>query len=284
VGLTAFGGALMPVDGYAYGSLSDAYLWGLRLRTDRLLGVNVALSYADREREPTEYVSAGKFSGFIGQPQAIRRQLLGAEASRRFGRHSIRARADYDLQNESLRRGEVSTRVGLSAALAVQASWRHRQPSIFSGSILSVFPSQGYDEWALRLHYRLAEELTLSTHAATVIYDDDETQRLGVSVAFGRHLTVGYRRYQGYAGGTDGISGSLIYPLGKKLTLRGDLDLSTFERFEADDSDDLVAVVAALTWRPTREFSLDGQLQGLRNPSYDTDVRLLLRGSWRFRK
>ena len=33
-----------------------------------------------------------------------------------------------------------------------------------------------------------------------------------------------------------------------------------------------------------REFSLDTQVQGLHNPAYDADLRLLVRGSWRFRR
>ncbi|MDP6014563.1 MAG: hypothetical protein QF689_01090 [Candidatus Latescibacteria bacterium] len=249
VGLTLFGGAQIPVNGHGLGALSNAYLWGLRLRSNRLAGVKVAVSYADRERDPIQYGVAGRFSGFLGQPEAIRRQLIGAEASRRFGLHSLRARLDYDLQDETVRRGELSGRIGLSADVAVQAGWRHREPSVYRGSIFSVFPSQGYNEWSLRAHYRLSSDIALSAHAATLIYDDDSTQRLGLSASFGRHLTIGYRRYQGYAGGSDGLSGSLLYSLGRTLTLRGDLDLSSFERFEAEDSDGLVTAVAGLSWR-----------------------------------
>lgn len=284
VGLTLYGGALAPVDGYARGQLDEAHLYGVRLQTSQLAGILIAVSYADRERDPIAYVNPGRYSGFVGQPQAIRRQLAGIEASRRFGLHSLRSRVDYDVQNESLRRGEIAGRVGLSPDLALQASWRHRQPSVYSGSIFSVFPSEGYDEYALRLFYRVSDALSLSTHAATVQYDDDSTQRLGLSASWGRHLTLGYRHYQGYAGGANGLSGSVLYDLSPQLTFRGDLDLSTYERFDAEDSDGLVAASAGLTWRATREFSLDGQLQGLRNPSYDTDLRGLLRGSWRFRR
>lgn len=284
VRLTLYGGALVPVDGYETNSLSDAYLWGIRLRTERLAGVRLSLSYADRQRDPIPYRNAGIYSGFTGRFPAIRRQLLGAEASRRFGPHALRGRLDYDLQNEELRRGEVSGRLGLTPTLSVQAGWRQRRPSVFAGSILSVFPSQGYDELSVRANYALSTDLTVSVDAATVIYDDDDTQRLGVSAAIGRHITIGLRRYQGYAGDTAGITGSINYPLTSSLHLRGSLDAASFERFAADDSDDLLTGLAGLTWRPSRTFSVDGQLQGLSNPAYDSDLRMLLRANYRFRR
>jgi hypothetical protein len=283
VGLQLFGGALAPLDDEGLGAWSEGSLWGARLN-GQLLGVDLAASYADRQREPIRYATPGRYSGFVGTPEAVRRQLVGVQAYRRFGLHSLRGRVDYDLQDEGLRRGEVAARVGLTADLAVIAEWRRREPDLYAGSILSVFPSEGYDETALRLHYRLSPQLALGLSAAQVAYDDDDSQRLGLSATIGRSLTISYARSQGYAGDNDGLSGSLHHALTPQITLRGQLGLSSYERFEDDDREGLVSAVAGVTWRPSREFSFDTQVQGLRNPSYDTDMRLLLRGSWRFRQ
>lgn len=284
IDLTLYGGALVPVDGSGVNALADAHLWGARLRTSRLAGVDVAVSFADRERDPAAYVPRASLYGYLRQPPAVRRRLLGVEANRRFGLHSLRGRVDYDLHAGSLRRSELAGRLGLSADLAVSTEWRHREPHIYDGSIFSVFPISAYDELGLRCHYRLSPRLSLAANAATVRYDDDSSVRLGLSAAIGRHLTLGYHRAQGYAGDNDGFSGHLNYPLRRNLVLRGQLNLASYESFEADDRDGLAAAVAGLTWRPSRTLSLDGQMQALRNPSSDSDLRLLVRGSWRFRR
>lgn len=284
VDLTLYGGALAPVGQSGLGSLSAAHMVGARLSTSRLAGVDLAVSFTDRQRDPEAFADSGRFSRFIGQPSGVHRQLVGAEAHRGFGRHSLRGRLDVDLLDSGVRRAEVAGRLGLSVDLAISAEVLHREPAVYEGSFLSVFPGQPYDEVELGLHYRVAPALALSAYAATVLYDGDDSQRLGLSAACGRNLAVSYYRAQGFAGAHDGLSGSAFWPVGRDLVLRGELGLSSYERFAADDRDGLASAVAGLTWRPTHTFSLDGQLQALRNPSYDSDLRALVRGSWRFRQ
>ena len=87
----------------------------------------------------------------------------------------------------------------------------------------------------------------------------------------------------GYAGANDGLVGSVYYPVSRKVTLRGQLDLAAFERFEeAEERDGLATGVLGATYRPTRATFLELQIQGLRNPSYTSDLRVYVRGSWRF--
>ncbi|MBT4609016.1 MAG: hypothetical protein HOC05_03170 [Gemmatimonadetes bacterium] len=281
--LTLHGGALVPVYGeVGLGSFSDAHLWGLRLSTDRFAGVDVAISYADRERDPLPYKSAGQYSGFVGQPESVHRQLVGIDARRRFGVHNVHGRLDWDLVSEHLRRAEVGARVAVHPRLSLSADWLRREPALFTSSILSVFAAEGFDEVTLRARYQVHDKLSVGAHVAAVTYDTDDSQRLGVSASFGRHLTLGYSRSQGYAGGSDGLSGSLLYSLSDKLMLRGQLGIASYERV-ADDREDLLSGVAAATYRASRQLSIDAQLQAMRNPAYDADLRLLLRASWRFR-
>jgi hypothetical protein len=75
----------------------------------------------------------------------------------------------------------------------------------------------------------------------------------------------------------------MLVPLSTKLMLRGQLGLASYERIANDDREGLLSGVAALTYRASRQLSIDGQLQALRNPTYNSDLRLLLRASWRFR-
>lgn len=284
VDLALYGGALDPVAASDVGSLSAAHMVGARLRTSRLAGIDLAVSAVDRERDPVAWAAAGRYSGFVGQPSPVHRRLVGAEAHRAFGRHWLRGRVDYDLLDGGVRRAEAGARCGLSSALAVSADLRRREPSVYEGSFFGVFPGQPYDEVDLGLHWQASPSLSLSLNAATVLYDGDDSQRLSLGAAFGRGLALSYARSQGFAGSSDGLSGTLLWPVGRRLVVRGELGLSAYERFAADDREDLVTAVAGLTWRATRTLSVDGQLQGLRNPSYDSDLRLLVRGSWRFRR
>ena len=112
----------------------------------------------------------------------------------------------------------------------------------------------------------------------------DSAQRARLSARIGRGLTVGYRLHRGYSGDVLGLYGSVVQQLSPRWILRGHLDLSSVERYTTDEGDELLAAVAAVTWRPAKTLSVDAQAQGLRNPSYDSDLRLLLRGSWRFRR
>jgi len=281
--LLLHGGALVPVYGeVGIGSLSEAHLFGLKLSTSRFAGIDMAVSFADRERDPIRYRNEGLYSGFVGQPEAVRRQLVGMIVRRLVGAHRLEGRLDWDLQRERLRRAQISSRIALNQRLAVSIGWMRREPALVAGSIFSVFAAEGFDEVTLWAHYQVRPGLTLAAHGAHVTYDTDDSQRLGVSATLGRHLTVGYNRSQGYAGANDGFNGSVHYAVSPKWVLRGQLGLASFERV-ADDRQGLLSGVAALTYRANRRWSLDTQLQALRNPAYDTDVRLLLRGTWRFR-
>lgn len=286
--LTAYGGALVPLDTSTdINPLNVAHLWGLRLSTERFLGTALAVSFADRSRDVEPFHSTRSLPaqvGYSGDLPPVQRRLLGVDAYRRFaGGHRLGARLDADLHSESLRRAEVEGRYQVSPDLGVELGWMKREPSIYANSILSVFNYDSYEEVEARLHYRVSPALSVSGHMANVVYDGDDAQRLGMTASLGSHCSVGYYRSMGYAGANDGVVGSLYYPLSRRLTLKGQLDLAAYERFEeADERDGLVTGVVGATFRPTRATFLDLQIQGLRNPSYTSDLRVHVRGSWRF--
>jgi hypothetical protein len=60
--------------------------------------------------------------------------------------------------------------------------------------------------------------------------------------------------------------------------------LASYERYDGADRDELFTSGFGLHYRPTRRLSTQLGVQGLKNPLYDSDMRLFLRGSWRFFK
>lgn len=288
--LTAYAGALVPLNtSTQINSPGTAHLWGLRLSTERFFDSAVAISFADRERDPGEYDEPGELSGLVGYSghrPAVQRRLVGVDAYRRFaGGHRLSGRLDGDLHDERLRRAELKGRYQVNRELGLELGWMRREPSIYHNSILSVFDYDSYQEVRARVHYQVSPAIDVSGHAAALLYDGDDAQRLGVTVAVGGNYSVGYYRSMGYAGANDGLVGSVYYPLSRKLTLRGQLDLAAYGRYEnAPDRDGLVTGVIGATYRPNRATFLEVQLQGLRNPTYTSDLRVFVRGSWRFFK
>ena len=283
--LTVFAGPLVPLrDSTDLNSWSQGHLWGARIATERFLDTAIAVSLAERQRQPAAYDDPGRYSGFEGERSAVVQRLAGIDLNRRFaGGHSLYGRLDFDLKDEQLRRVEASGRYALSSRVAVRADWYRRKPSLFHNSILGVFSSDDYQEVGARLYYNMKAGLRFTAHIAHLLYDGDSAQRLGVTASVGQHYSLGYYRSMGYAGASDGLVGSLHYALGRRLLLRGALDLAAYERYqEVDERDELVTGSLGLTYRATRKVSLDVQAQGLRNPHHSSSMRLFVRGNWRF--
>ena len=282
--LTAYAGSLVPLDRSTHlNSLEDAHLVGLRLSSDRLLSnTSIAVSFADRERNREE-TTAG--STTLTERVAARR-LVGLDVARSTeGGHRLQGRVDYDLLDDELRRSDVSGTYQHSGNLSVQAEWLWRKPSIYENALFSFFDVGDFQEFGGRINYQVSDDVTLSGHVATVLYDGDDSQRVGLTAVLDQRHSIGYYRSMGYAGAYDGIVGNLQYALTPKLALRGQLDLAAYERYEGvDDRDELVTAVVGLGFRPDRMTLLDLQLQGLRNPSDSTDTRVFARVSRRFFK
>lgn len=272
--LDVYAGPLAPLDqGAGLGSWSEGSLWGARVRTSRLLGTDLGLSFARRQRELTP-------------DRDLVRELLSLEGRRIFrSKHSLYARLDYDQQETQLYRAEVDGRLAIAPRLSLQANWLRRLPAVFAGSFFSMFPQEAYQEVGGSLYFQATEQVQLAASFAEVLYTDDNAQRLGLVLSSGPHYSLGYYRTVGYARASDGLVGNIYYALGRQLVLNGEVDLATFERYEeAEDRDGLATGGVGLNWKPVPGALIEAQVQAMRNPVYSSDLRFLLRGSWHFFK
>ncbi|MCC7262102.1 MAG: hypothetical protein IT369_06230 [Candidatus Latescibacteria bacterium] len=272
--LDLYAGALAPLDkGAGLGSWSEGNLWGVRVRTSRLLGADLGLSVARRQRE-------------LASGEDLVRQLASLEGRRLFrGKHSLYARLDYDQKDAELQRAQVDARLALAPRLSLQANWLRRLPAVYEGSFFNMFPQDAYQEAGASVYFQATGQVQLAASFAQILYADDNAQRLGLTLSTGPHYSLGYYRTMGYARASDGLAGNLYYSLGRKLSLNGQLDLATFERYEeAEDRDGLASGGLGLSWKPVRAALIEAQVQALRNPAFSSDLRFLLRGSWHFFK
>lgn len=272
--LDLYAGALAPLDqGAGLGSWSEGSLWGARVRTGRWGGTDLGLSLAHRQRE-------------LASGSDLVRQLASLEGRRLFGgKHSLYARLDYDQKETELQRAEVDARLAIAPRLSLQANWLRRLPAVFEGSFFSIFPQDTYQEAGGSLYLQATDQVQVAASFAQILYADDKAQRLGLTLSSGPHYSLGYYRTMGYARASDGLAGNLRYALGRNLSVNGQLDLATFERYEeAEDRDGLAAGGLGLSWKPVPAALVEAQVQALRNPVYLSDLRFLLRGSWHFFK
>jgi hypothetical protein len=269
-----YAGALTPLDrGAGLGSWSEGSLWGARGRTKRWGDVDLGLSFARRQRQLD---SGGK----------LVRQLVSLEGRRLFRqKHHLYARLDCDLKDPQLYRAEVDGRLAIAPRLSLQANYLRRLPAVFAGSFFSIFPQNAYREIGGSFCFQATGQVQLAASFAQVLYDEDDARRLGLILSSGSSYSLGYYRTMGYARASDGLAGNLSYALPRKLSVQGQLDLATFERYEeAEDRDGLAAGGLGLSWKPVPAALVEAQVQALRNPVYNTDLRFLLRSSWHFFK
>ena len=283
--LTLYAGPLVPLgQSMEVHSWSEGHMWGGRISTAQFFNTTISLGFVDRQRQPVAYAAPGRYSGFQGKLAPVVQRLVGLDFNRRFAAgHRLYGRLDYDLKDEGVRRLAVNSHYVLSPRFTARAGWYRRKPAVFYNSLFSVFPHEDYQEISARLYYNARPGLRFSAHFATLLYDGDSSQRLGLTTSIGDNYSIGYYRSMGYARASDGLVGSIYYPLGRKLLLVGSLDLASYERYEdAADRDELVTAALGLTYRPTPKTFVELQVQGLRNPVFASDMRLFLRGGWRF--
>lgn len=270
--LDAYVGALAPMHkGAAIGSWERGNLWGGRVQTTRWWGADLSVSFAHRQRQRVSGVD-------------VVRRVLSLEGRRSFhSRYRLSSRLDYDPKKSELQRAELDARITPVSRLSLTANWLYRQPAVYAGSLFAMFPHEPYQEISSGVVVRATDQLAIAASLAWVVFADDEAQRLGLNLYSGTRFSLGYYRTIGYARASDGLVGSIAYSLGSNLSLDGQLDLTTFERYEeADERDGLAAGRVGLTWRPVPDGFVEAQVQALRNPVYASDLRTLLRMGWHF--
>jgi len=272
--LDLYAGALPPLDqGAGLGVWSEGNMWGARVRASRWLGAQFGLSFARRQRE-------------LASGSDLVRQLFSLEGRRLVrNKHSLYMRLDYDQKKGELQRSQAEARLALAPRLSLQASYLRRLPAVYEGSYFSSFPQDAYQEAEASLYFSATAQVRLAASFAQILYADENAQRLGLILSSGTHYSLGYYRTSGYARASDGLAGNLYYRLARNLSVNGQLDLATFERYEeAEERDGLASGGLGLSWKPVPAGLLEAQVQALRNPVYSSDLRFLLRGSWHFFK
>ena len=211
---------------------------------------------------------------------------MGVDVSRKVGRKlKLYGRLDLDIPASEIRRGECTIRWAVRPDLNIIGEFVHRTPNLSRNDVLRVFGGESNQEVGLRGTYRIGQKASLWGNLAAVLYEDDTAHRIGLGISLPRS-SLGYIRRDGYGGQSDGLSADILHPLTETLSLRANMNVSSYRLFpEAEDRDEALGTSVGLKYRPARHLSLDLEAQNLSNRIYSRDTRLFARVNiWFFRR
>ena len=291
VTLQAYGGGNVRSDLVMSGlsNLEKNFLIGAQATGDVARNVRVGLSYVNRNVERDGYVATRPDS--IGNPILVSvapdskaQQLIGAD-----GRYeyldllTLYGRFDYDLNLAKSHRTQLHTRVRLNEKVNVTGEYIFREPQIYYNSYFTVFEGSPSREYEGGVEYMPRPDMRTFLKYAYVQFTDAVSRRLSAGAAW-EYLSIGVSGANGYAGELTSIDITAMYPLQDRMFIPT-LGFA-YSSYQLDESNSarngIYAGSLGLVARPMEQFSVDAQVQWLRNPVAEHDVRLCVKLNYWF--
>jgi len=279
--ITAYGGGNVPLDLELNGwkPLSKSFTAGGQILTTAIANMRVGISFVNRQRERESYWAIrpdpllNPLTVYITPPPA-KEQYASADVSYRVSSVSLYGRYDYDLNYEKIQRGQVGVRAGLTDELSATGDFIHRTPRLPFNSFFAVFSAEAIDEFEGGLDYVIIPELRTYARGAFVQYDNDNSFRY--TLGFAHHfVSLIYRGNTGYAGELNSISLQGTYPLFERMFIpSAGFTYASYRLNAAAEKDDMIAGSLGAICRPINAFSIDLQVQWLKNKIVKSDTRL----------
>lgn len=277
--------------GYGGGNIrSDLVTWGFDgleknfLVGGQLIGVvtshtRLGVSYINRNMRREDYQAIRPDSLFNPisipvSPPSRAEQVVGFDA--RYSDNSFLTaygRYDYDLNSKHSLRAQLSTRFEATNDLTFTGDYIYREPRIPFNSIFTIFPTSPVREYEGGAEYSVNSSIRLSGRFAYLHYTGDVGRRLtmGVATDYG---TVQYSGANGYAGQLSSWSTQLMYPVSNRMIVPSiGFSFATYRQLEGEKRQGIFSGSIGVVVRPTIIFSVDIQVQWLRNPVTENDVR-----------
>ena len=289
--LTGYGGANVQSNLHWKGfkDLDRNFLAGGQIIGYFLEGSRFGLSYCNRNRLMEGYSAIRPDSIFspltvLVQPAVRKEQLISADASYSYGtRLSAYGRFDYELNTSHVLRGEINSRVNATDKLAFTGTYIYREPRIPYNSFFSIFESESVNEYEGGVEYALCSPLSTFGRIAFVQYGEELSRRLtiGVNSTYG---SIRYAGSNGYSGQLASFSAEGMYPLfDRKLIPTISASFATYRLDEkSGKKEELFAGSLGVIVRLVSSFSLDTQVQWVRNKIAQDDLRVFGKVSYWF--
>jgi len=162
------------------------------------------------------------------------------------------------------------------------ASLRSREPSVRYQSVFSMIDSEPIREGRIEIRRKLIQKISIYTRLAQTWYGEDGVSRVQLGLTSSR-FSVGWLTQDGRRGERNSVVGSANLDLTNRLNLAVSADMTRYRvQEESVELSDAYVGIASVLWRPTRDISLGGDLQFVRNAIAREEWTVLIRGTKRF--
>lgn len=289
--LTGYGGANVAPDLHSTGTkdLDKNFLVGGQAIVVPTPESRVGLSYVNRHIGLNDYTAIRPDSLFnpvavLVSPSPLTEQLIGVDA-RCSGLQwlSLYGRYDYDINAEKSLRGELNARVQAAGNLAFTGTYIFRQPHVYTNTFFASLPLESVQEVEGGVEYTMTPGIGAFARFAYVGYTDDESRRVTIGVNC-RYVGASFSGANGFSGQLTSFSIQGMMPLfERKLVPMAGFSAGTYRVDETlSPREEMYAATLGLVARPMQAFSVDAQVQWLRNKVVDSDVRAFGKVSYWF--
>jgi hypothetical protein len=281
---TAYGGFNTPAnyDFTDYGSLNNDFLAGANLGYYGMQGLVANLSFMERYRKPQSYTAPRLDTAFNTAEYSFatdsKQYTLGGLDFNYAYKHifGTYGKLYFDFNRELIYKGEINASYA-TGPVKFSAGYQYREPQISYNSIFWTFEHEAYQEIEGSIDYSLNNGMIIYGKLADVIFTDDNSLRYQIGFG-GPNYGISYIGYSGSAGNSNGFNAYGAYQLVRDI-LSGNASVGYASYYlgsiESEKQDNLTGTLG-LTYRPSRQVSIDAQGQILTNRDYSYDTRLLL--------
>lgn len=207
-------------------------------------------------------------------PDSRAEQLFGVDTRYTYRTFTAYGRYDYDIYAKRSLRVQFSGRFAASEKLDYTFDYIYREPRIFYNSPFSVFPILPINEYEGGIEYAPSPSLRANGKLALVKYSGDDALRYTLSV-FGEYCGLTYSGTGGYAGELNSVYAQGMYPLFDRMLIPTvGVSYASYRLVEGGRKENVIAASLGGVLRPQPAYSIDVQVQWLRNPVTNSDVRL----------
>jgi hypothetical protein len=177
------------------------------------------------------------------------------------------------VNNSQTQRAQFRIQYKASEDISLSGEYIHRAPRIPFNSFFSVFNPFSVDEFEGGVDVILLPQIRTYVRGAFVDYKDENSFRYTFGAA-SEYVSASYRGNTGYAGELSAVTLNGAYPFFERVLVPAAAISFTSYRLNSSDSrENAFTGSLGATLRPIPSFSLDLQLQWLRNRILENDVR-----------
>jgi hypothetical protein len=201
--------------------------------------------------------------------------LLGLNADSKIVSDTrFKLQAHYDLENDRLHRLLLSARRSWNSRLMTTLEFKSQYPQVYANSYFTIFEVRPYNRYRLGGTFEFSPGYFIDAQYQFLSFEGDDANQIFLSLQNG-HGSLGMIYESGYAGDQLGMMFDYGREIIRNLSASVYVDYSKYRTETVYEYDDQIANAARLSYRFSRNFSVDVEYQWLTNKFKESDSRFL---------